>query len=319
MKRTTRAWAYILLVIALNIHAIQGVVFAQDQLDESTTYTIVLASDGMATWTIERRFLLHTEDDVTSFEQYRVEFEAQKTNLTATFTSETQDLVAQASLITGRTMRTENFVIVIGTVDAATGTYGVITYQYDWIGFGKVEEGRIIVGDVFEGGFYLYRDDTLAIQYPASLGVHEASPSPDDTHPADTTVLYYGQRNFGAGEPRIIVGASVPYIPLLVGASLLGVGALAAYLTFKKKGEKTPPPFPPQKPFVVTTDTDRVIDLLHSLGGQAYQSMITKRLGFSKAKTSQLMKTMEKQRLVTRERMGREVVVTLSNRNTTYA
>jgi uncharacterized membrane protein len=70
----------------------------------------------------------------------------------------------------------------------------------------------------------------------------------------------------------------------------------------------------PQESFVVTTDADRVIDLLRNLGGQAYQSMITDRLGFSKSKTSLLMKTMEQQRLVTRERLGREVLVTLSIR-----
>ena len=63
--------------------------------------------------------------------------------------------------------------------------------------------------------------------------------------------------------------------------------------------------------FEIKSDEDRVVELLHNVGGQIYQSMITKQLGCSKAKTSGLLKGMEKKGLVKRKKMGREVIVTL--------
>ena len=66
-----------------------------------------------------------------------------------------------------------------------------------------------------------------------------------------------------------------------------------------------------KKKFELKSDEDKVIELLREVGGQLYQSMVTKRLGFSKAKTSILLKAMEEKGLVKRKKMGREIVVTL--------
>jgi uncharacterized membrane protein len=80
----------------------------------------------------------------------------------------------------------------------------------------------------------------------------------------------------------------------------------------KRKGKKRVAKVSLKKErFQIKSDEDKVVELLQGVGGQIYQSMITKRLGFSKAKTSLLLKGMEKKGMIKRKKMGREVVVTL--------
>lgn len=58
-----------------------------------------------------------------------------------------------------------------------------------------------------------------------------------------------------------------------------------------------------------SADEAKVVKLLREAGGSLYQSTITKQLGFSKSKTSGLLKNMEKQGIVRRQKKGREKLV----------
>ena len=309
-----------LVVLVSNCLFVQGGL-GQEGLDESTTYQISVDEDGSANWVIERRFILSNVDEVAIFQSYISEFENQKGTYLEEFSNETQILVERGSLITGRSMRAENFDVTVGLLETATASYGVIKFQYDWVGFAKIEEGRIAVGDVFEGGFYLYKDDTLIIHYPQEFGIQAVSPLQDEARESEQALLWYGRRNFGGGEPTIILTSAniesentlqnsmvlifaVILVVILIiimlwilrrrnGKKKLGIGSL--------KKEK----------FEIKSDEDKVLELLHNSGGQIYQSMITKQLDFSKAKTSILLKGMEKTGLVKRKKMGREVLVTL--------
>jgi uncharacterized membrane protein len=64
--------------------------------------------------------------------------------------------------------------------------------------------------------------------------------------------------------------------------------------------------------FEIKSDEEKVMDYLNKSGGKVYQSMITKKLGFSKAKTSILLQRMEKKGLVNRKKTGREILVVVS-------
>ena len=136
----TKIYAGCFLILLLSVFFLFGIVLCQDEFEESTSTKIEVHIDGSAAWIIERRFLLKTEEDVSIFEQYISEFEAQKEAYLEEFSNKTRELVDRASVITSRSMTAENFQISISIVETATGSYGVIVYQYDWIGFAKVKD-----------------------------------------------------------------------------------------------------------------------------------------------------------------------------------
>ena len=309
------------LLALLSLGLFVQIGLAQEGLEESTTYQISVDESGLATWVIERRFILNNEDEVAIFQSYILEFENEKQVYLEEFSNETQILVDRGSLITGRSMRAENFDVTIGLLETATASYGVIKFQYDWVGFAKIEGEGISIGDVFEGGFYLYKDDTLIVDYPQDFDILAVSPLPDENKESEQALLWYGRRNFGGGEPTIILtsanaGGGSGFDNYLLWIFVAGLVVLLAFvvLWFVRKRiskKKVVNRFLGKEHFEIKSDEDKVVELLHNVGGKIYQSMITKRFGFSKAKTSILLKGMEKKGLVKRKKMGREMVVTL--------
>jgi uncharacterized membrane protein len=308
----------ILVIPCLFIHS--GL--TQEELDESTTYQISVNSEASAHWIIERRFILNNQQEVTIFQNYISEFETKKETYLEDFANETQIIVDKANLISGRSMKPENFDVTVGLLETTTAIYGVIKFEYDWIGFAKTEEDRLVVGDVFEGGFYLYKDDTLIVTYPSNFGLQAVSPLPDEERPNEQSLSWYGRRNFGGGEPTIILTTKnldndsffQNNIFLIIGiAASIIIVIFVAYWLYKHRKNKRQrfSKSAENKKFEIKSDQDKVIELLEKTGGQIYQSMITKQLAFSKAKTSLLLTEMEKKGLVKRKKRGREVIVTL--------
>jgi uncharacterized membrane protein len=67
----------------------------------------------------------------------------------------------------------------------------------------------------------------------------------------------------------------------------------------------------PEQPSLIETEEDKVLKLLKTASGTMRQSDITERLGFSKAKTSQLLTALENRRILARYKKGRDKIVTL--------
>ena len=68
------------------------------------------------------------------------------------------------------------------------------------------------------------------------------------------------------------------------------------------------------EPLRLETEEDKVIKVLRASGGSMRQSDITDALGFTKAKTSQLLATLEKSGSITRYKSGRDKIVNLTER-----
>ncbi len=316
-KTETVLFFFLILIFLAPLRTVS----CQNQLPE-TTLKIELQADGLGRWVIEHRFLLKTEEDVTIFQQYKSEFETQRDMHLAEFINKTCSLVERASIITGRSMSAVNFKITIDLLETAPAlsSYGIIKYQYDWIGFAEPRDKQITLGDVFEGGFYLYRDDVLIIQYPTEYSIEAVSPQPDVSRYADRTLIWEGRRNFGAGQPTLILQEKTPsavetlqqYLPLII-ILLAAAGATTGlYFKFRKKkkrdGERSLLQATREK---MENDEEKVVKLLKSAGGQLYQSLIAKHYGFSTSKTSELLKNMENKGVITRKKRGREKLVKL--------
>jgi hypothetical protein len=198
-----RACAVLVVVLLFGVFLISSG-FCQDTISESVTNKIEVRKDGSAAWTVQNTFLLKTEQDVAIFQQYMTEFETQKQMYLAEFSAKITALVNRASSAAGRSMSAENFDVSISMVQTATAAYGTLAYRYDWVGFARVEGARLIVGDVFEGGFYLYSDDVLIVQYPVGYVAVSVVPGAEEDKIA-RTLTWYGRRNFGSGEPALVL------------------------------------------------------------------------------------------------------------------
>jgi len=144
---------------SISIMPILTLAQAQAQGDEyKTTYTIDIVEDGLATWVIEDRIGLTTQSAEAAFKEYVSALESNQSELEY-FSDKINAIVSEAEASTGRGMAARNFNIYFDVNDMPTGRYGVITYQFKWIGFATTEDKRIMAGDAFAGGLYLSKDN----------------------------------------------------------------------------------------------------------------------------------------------------------------
>jgi hypothetical protein len=306
-----------LLAFSIFLFAFE-IAFCELQLEESRLLDIEVNSNGSATWIFTRRYSLITEDDVEIFQLYLSEFDAKKEEYLKIFSDNMRAMVDQASNVTGRNMTAKAFEIDAGILQTPTGSVGVIEYRCVWVGFALVEDPQIRIGDVFEAGFFLFENDELTMRYPQKYEVVEVFPVTDVRLDYERMLTWYGPKSFGAEEPKVLLekkSASVIEVlqaywaPFGLAAIGLGLGVFLFYRFNKKRkgeNEKVPRLLPK-----LESDETRVVRILETMGGGARQSTIGAKCGFSRSKTSQLLKNMENAGIVRREKRGREKLVIL--------
>jgi len=275
-------------------------------------YRIEVHVDGSATWVIEHRFLKGENESLLSQPYFEI------------FVNNIKSLVNATKEKTGRNMTVEDRSFVMTAI--ILGSYSIVQYQFKWIGFAKTQETRIEIGDVFTvDGLFLYGEGTVKIVYPSKYIVESVSPNPYDH--TNQTLTWIGIKNFQAGEPKIVLGqekaasgfleimkANAPIIASLI--AIVGVSAISFYYVKLRKKEvvSVKAPMPPSV-LRIEDDEEKVVNLLRAAGGSVYQSTIADQCGFSRAKASKLLATMEKKGKIRRVEKGRERVVTLIDKS----
>lgn len=277
-------------------------------------YTIEVYTDGSATWTIEHRFLESEDEEL--FRQL-----SNPIYFSNTFVKNVKSLVNQTKEYTGReNMSVTNFAMVVNV----TGSYRIVKYQFYWTEFAKTEDVYIRIGDVFMvEGLFLYGEGRVNMVYPSSYIVENVSPRPHIRY--GQTLTWYGIQDFKAGEPKLVLREkTAPKIIesikenalVIVGlVALVGVGSISFYYfkIRKRRIQKIISTQPPLAPSVlrIEEDDEKIVNLLKVAGGSLYQSTIAEQCGFSRSKTSKLLKDMENKGIIRREEKGREKIVTL--------
>jgi len=297
------------LFFILKVLFLFSMVFAE--LEWFTTYKIHMYADGSATWLIERRALLETENDVVAFfeEGSSSKFEEFKENVTS--------LVNEAWLRgIGRDMSATNFRMDAGIYYTAAGAYGVTKYYFDWIGFAEAKEDHIEMGDVFDGEYVdLHQDDVLIIEYPTGYAiVGESMTTPDITKERNRTLVWYGPKDFGDREPRatfkkitsgIIEIIQQYFLAIISIIVLAGIGTSLWFFRLRRKEEKKVGEHLAKVAIETEDEEEKIVTLLRTAGGRLPQSTITQQLGFSKSKTSKMLKNLENRGIVRREMIGK--------------
>jgi DNA-binding MarR family transcriptional regulator len=278
-------------------------------------YIIEVHSDGSATWTIRHVFPRgEGEAAFTQFSNYKY--------FSDVFVKNMQLLVEAARNKTGRTnMTVERLKIEVSDVNA----YRIVTYQFYWVEFARRENARLEIGDVFEiENLFLYGEGRVSILYPLEYGVESVSPKPD----VETVqgLIWYGIGNFETGEPKIVLTKKVAFgfFEILLNNAfvvtgsimLIGVGFISFYYIIKSRKKwkeetaKIEALLPSRVPKIEDNE-EKIVNLLKAAGGSLYQSTLAERCGFSRSKTSKLLKEMENCGRIRRKVKGREKIVML--------
>jgi hypothetical protein len=289
--------------------------------DSSITYTITVGEDGTGIWHVEYRTLLTSDEEQKAFDAYAK-------NLTGLFLPQFHDLMqrsaSQASVATSRKMEITDFSGDAVVQTSPTGKYGIVFYSFIWKGFAE-PGNQLIIGDVFAGGMYLAKDHTLIIRYPAGYTVSLTEPVPDQVRDG---LIWYGQRSFGAGEPRLVFERSgFPFVLVLFGGVLVLMVIAGVFFILKKRRlENTDEPVDTDNP--VDTDEpdstmvplsdaemvsleEKIVELLKASNGEQYQSKIVTNLGLPKSTVSATLNDLHKRGLIQKVKKGRENLIRL--------
>jgi uncharacterized membrane protein len=291
------------------------------QPTETTTITIQLDTTGSALWTVESRLVLATEEDEKFFEEFQKD-ETLKDSRLSEFKSKMNLLLEKIKYSRQRSMTMADFDIFLGKEITVTKTYGVIQFRFTWEGFAVIEDDRIIMGDVFEGGYYLSRNEILMVNLPEGYDLVTAAPVPD--HQKQAILIWEGPMNFASGEPAVIVEKGTReqageeptsrrhigeemLIPIVLGLALISVFAVIIKFRRRENQEERKPQY--------LDDKKLIIDTVKKHGGAIAQKKLPDLTGFSKAKVSILLSELKEEGLIRKTFRGRENQIRLSEEN----
>jgi uncharacterized membrane protein len=240
-------------------------------------------------------------------------------------------LIDAAINATNREMTIEPESIQMETVISWETQAKTTEYRFKWLNFSTKESEEIAFGDVFQvPSFFsqLYGDGALQITYPSNYTVISVSPTPNKQDDDLQTIEWYRTQDFMNGKPSITLSLKVqdgnevgwPQNTLIavvsaiaVAASLVGVGFYMVRRNKQKtKDGSTAATFAGTT--LIESDEEKIIKTIRNSGGILNQTAIAEQCRFSKAKTSQLLASLEQKGVIKRFKKGRDKIVTLTEK-----
>ncbi|PSP77033.1 DUF4897 domain-containing protein [Halobacteriales archaeon QS_1_68_20] len=304
---------------------------------DDTVTRVRVYENGSARWTIEIRTRLRTDDDVEHFRSFQEQFRGNTSAYLDPFADRITGVVADAANATGREMTATDFTAET-SVQEVPRRWGVVSFSFRWSEFAATDREALVVGDVFQGGFFLAENDSMVVAGPEDYEVAETTPTADDAEGG--AVTWTGRRDFSDGRPRVrfepdgsdpTSADALPWTPLAVAG--LGVAGVGAWLYRRRDpdgsagggesagsaegstdsgaaGQSTDG-VPSDPDAAVLTDAERVEALLAEGSGRMRQADVADALDWSASKTSRVVGDMAEEGRVEKLRVGRENVVEL--------
>jgi hypothetical protein len=185
--------------VAPVVTAIPATLSAPPETDNTVT-RIHVSPNGSAQWTVTIRTRLDTDDRVAEYEAFQARFRENTSRFLDPFRERMEAVVATAGEATDREMHAVNFTAST-SIQEVPRRWGVVTYRFTWTNFAAQENGALVVGDVFQGGFYLAANDTLEIETPADHEIADVEPKPASRE--DGVVTWVGREDFADRQPRV--------------------------------------------------------------------------------------------------------------------
>ena len=268
-------------------------------------YAIQIGNDGSATWTVTEILNVNSSIETLETLQNRITL-----------------LVNASESATGRAMAAS----VDSLTFTASGSYVEAEYEFQWENFSKVEGEQIIIGDVFQvPDFFsqLYGDMAVYMSYPPGyVVVGTVQPLPSTQNSSIQLLSWLGTKDFN-GDTRIVLteksatmgfwGSLDADVILIVILAAIAAGSVGFYLFRYNRKKKIMAPETAKLGSLpgMESDEEKAVKLIKSSGGSLHQSAVTDQLGFSKAKTSQLLAVLEHKGVIKRYKRGRDKIVVL--------
>ncbi len=278
------------------------IVYCESQIE----YAINVESDGLVTWIITHVAELNASID--SLEQFQ---------------NRVTSLVEAAKNKTGREMASD----VESIKHVLSGSYVIVEYIFRWKNFSEIEDSKILIGDVFQvENFFLqlYGDGEVRLTYPSGYIVETVLPEPYERDDTQQTIRWLGTNDFTSGLPIVTLEEKtmnpgfletfqqkgILIMSLVAIISAFSISFLV-FRRYRKTKRETIERVEHLTVLGIESDEDKIVKLLQVSGGGLRQSAIVNQLKFSKAKTSQLLATLESKGVVSRYKKGRDKIVTL--------
>lgn len=314
---------------------------------ENTTFALQLQSNGDAKWTITDTYAL----DETETEWFRDTGEQFAEGDEAVWLPAFREAKDEASTVTGREMEIND----VDRRYEVSDRKGQLILEFTWTNFAVVTDENIVVGDAFnstDGTWFgtLTADQRFVISPPPGYGV-ESAPSAVN----DGKLVFEGQRTFEPGYLSVVYTGEQPdtgtpaetpesifsgidsawiggvvLMVLLVGAVgyMFKTGytdALPSVGAGDDDGDDSAGTAARTSDTAASDDVDaellsdeeRVERLLEENGGRMKQARIVSETGWSNAKVSQLLSSMDDEGRIDKLRIGRENLISFPDEDIT--
>lgn len=288
----------------------------EDFEPDAIVLDIHLAENGSGEWTIEHRYRLADEADETAFADLADDITENESAYIDRFNDRMEPTLDAAIAATNRDMSFANVAIETET-RALPQEYGIVRYTFEWHEFATDADGEISAGDAI-GGLFLDDASVLRMAWSDSYELTEVSPTPDEE--GDQSVLWRGPKEFDHDEPQLNLEqvddaqlVSDSGIWLILAGIILVFGLLLAGWMFRTRSQTKDKKAdgPPPDSDALLSNEERVLRLLAEEGGRMKQQEIVTSLGWTDAKTSQVISDMRESGTVESFRLGRENVVSV--------
>ncbi|GGM62764.1 putative membrane protein [Halarchaeum rubridurum] len=308
-----------------------------------------LHANGNATWRVTYRMRLATENETAAFEEFAADVRRNPAEYTSGFERRMGATAAAAANATGREMRVTD-VSVDATTRQLPQSYGVVTYRFTWTNFAAVDGPRLRAGDAL-AQLFLDDETTLIVEWPAAYRATTVDPQPTDrrenavvwegplefTAGQPTLVATSAPASPASTESEPATGPS-PAL-LAAGALVLLACAGGAFYALRRTdrfgstaadagadasdeeastaatdsgGGEADGEASDEPPAELLSNEERVLRLLETNGGRLKQQQVVQELGWTDAKTSQVIGDLRDAGDIETFRIGRENVVRLT-------
>jgi len=314
---------------------------------ENTTLSLRLQANGDGRWVITDTYALDDTNDTRAFEGLATDFTNNDTDLgwVASF----RDASTATSATTGREMAITNVTRNATTTDRR----GELVLAFTWTNFATANGSRLVVQDAFGADNStwlprLYANQTLVISPPPGYGVTSAPP----TEITDGAVRFEGPRTFEPGYIDIVYRgdqqvdtptATTPgpatggAIPWLGAGVVLAIVVVVVAVYVNRQDDLAPTAATETSTddgdapsaaeadddagddvdVALLSDEERVERLLEQNGGRMKQARIVTETGWSNAKVSQLLSSMDEADRIDKLRIGRENLISFPDEDVT--
>ncbi|MFB6223690.1 MAG: helix-turn-helix transcriptional regulator [Haloarcula sp.] len=318
---------------------------------ENTTFSLQIQSNGDARWTITDTYALENENETETFRTLGENFADGDAEVG--WLSSFQQANDAASAATGRDMQ----ITEVTRKYEVTDRRGALVLSFTWTDFATVDGENIIVGDAFnttDGTWLgtLTADQRLVISPPPEYGVESAPSAVEDRklifegprtfEPGYLSIVYTGERDVTSPSPSETPGSTfsdissfwlggILLVALLVGAtgymvrqgSVDGRPSAASSDTDSDDADvdthaaATDTETEEDVDVELLSDEERVERLLEENGGRMKQARIVTETGWSNAKVSQLLSSMDEDGRINKLRIGRENLISFPDEDIT--